>query len=168
MAVIRFSVEIQAPPRRCFDLARSVDFHLASTPGTGETVIAGIRTGLLAADDQVTWRARHFGLWQELSSKITRWSPPALFRDSQVRGPFRRFDHDHFFDVSLENSDGTIMTEVFDFEAPLGPLGRCVEELFLTEYMRRFLLRRAELLKRALETDEWRRYLPLSEGAAAG
>lgn len=165
MAVIRFSVEIRAPPRRCFDLARSVDFHLASTPGTGETAVAGMRTGLLAAGDEVTWRARHFGMWQELTSRITKWSPPALFRDSQVRGPFQRFDHDHYFDVSLEYPPGTIMTEVFDFDAPFGVLGRCAEELFLTGYMRRFLVRRAKLLKRALETEDWRRYLPPADGA---
>jgi hypothetical protein len=154
------SLEIAAPPRRCFDLARSVDFHLASTPGTGESVVGGVRTGLLHLGDQVTWRARHFGIWQELTSQITAWSPDVYFRDSQVRGGFKRFDHDHYFERSWEHEGWTFVIDVFTFEAPHGFVGRAIEHAFLTSYMRRFLSRRASLLKTALESDAWRRYLP--------
>lgn len=65
--------------------------------------------------------------------------------------------HDHW----LEESQGrTVMRDRFEFVAPLGPLGCVVEKLFLTAYMRRFLLERNAILKRTAESDEWRQYLP--------
>jgi ligand-binding SRPBCC domain-containing protein len=119
--------------------------------------VAGVTSGLISLGEDVTWRARHFGFWQHLTSRITAFESPVHFRDSMVRGAFRRFDHDHFFTAQGEV---TVMRDVFDFHAPLGILGRVAERLFLTEYMRRFLLKRHEFIKQVAETEEWRRYLP--------
>jgi hypothetical protein len=84
---------IRAPRERCFDRARSVELHTRSTAATGETAIAGRTRGLLGAGDEVTWRARHFGVWQTPTSRITAYRRPAFFRDSMVRGAFARLDH---------------------------------------------------------------------------
>src|SRR5262245_6560810 len=137
MARIELTLHIAAPVERCFDLARSVELHTRSTASTGERVIAGRMTGLLELSDEVTWEARHFGVWQSLTSRITALERPTHFRDSMVRGAFKRFDHDHYF--KADGSNGTVMRDIFDFSAPLGILGRLVEPLFLTQYMRRFL-----------------------------
>src|SRR5262245_62035929 len=133
MARIELTLHVAAPPTRCFDLARSVDAHTASTAHTRERVVAGRRTGLLNLGEEITWRARHFGISQELTSRITAFDRPRHFRDIMVRGAFSRFDHDHFF---VAADGGTLMRDVFDFRAPLGPLGRLAESLFLTAYMR--------------------------------
>jgi ligand-binding SRPBCC domain-containing protein len=130
---------------------------MASTEQTRERAVAGVTSGLMSLGQEVTWRARHFGVWQHLTSRITAFQRPVHFRDSMVRGTFRRFDHDHFFAVRGEI---TVMRDVFDFEAPLGILGRVAERLFLIDYMRRFLLKRHEFIKKVAETEEWRRYLP--------
>lgn len=160
MPTIRFETAIAAPAERCFDLARSVDFHVASTPGTGETAIAGVRSGLLTSGDSVTWEARHFGIRQQLTSRISGYDRPHQFRDSQVQGAFRRFDHDHTFRPAPTGPAITIAGEAFDFDAPFGLFGKVAGALFLTGYMERFLRRRALLLKAALESDAWQRYLP--------
>ena len=102
--------------------------------------------------EEVTWRARHFGVWQELTSRITAFDRPRHFRDSMVRGAFRRFDHDHYFDAE---GAGTRMRDVFDYAAPLGPLGRLVERLLLTRYMRRVLEERGRELKTVAESGAW-------------
>lgn len=156
MATIRLSLEVRAPVERCFDLARSVDFHLASTPGTGERVVAGRRRGLLVLGEEVTWEARHFGVRQRLTSRITQFSRPTHFRDSQVGGAFEWFHHDHHFDAV---ATGTRITDVFQFQAPFGLAGRLAERLVLTAYMRRFLARRLDLLRQALESERWRDFL---------
>ena len=98
MRCIELETSIDASCERVFDLARSVDVHLDSTRGTGERAIAGVTSGLLELGDEVTWRARHFGIWQSLRARITIFDRPRHFRDSMVSGAFRRFDHDHFFD----------------------------------------------------------------------
>ncbi|MFN0099025.1 MAG: SRPBCC family protein [Gemmatimonadaceae bacterium] len=157
MPRIEFSVFVAAPPARCFDLARSVELHMASTSDTGERVVAGRSTGCMELGETVTWRARHFGVWQDLTAEIVQFDRPNHFRDSMVRGAFARFDHDHFF---VYDRDGTIMRDVFDYTAPLGPLGVVAERLFLTRYMRRFLWTRAQVIKKVAESEEWRRYVP--------
>lgn len=98
VARIELTTCVAASPERCFDLARSVDLHTRSTSATGERAVGGVTTGLLGLGQEVTWRARHFGVRQELTSRITAYDRPRHFRDSMVRGAFRRFDHDHFFE----------------------------------------------------------------------
>jgi len=140
-----------------FDLSRSVELHMASTAHTGERAVAGVTSGLMTLGQEVTWRARHFGIWQHLTSRITAFERPFHFRDSLVRGVFQRFDHDHFFE---QRGEITVMRDVFDFQSPLGILGHIADRLFLIEYMRRFLLTRHALIKTVAETEQWRRYIP--------
>ena len=56
MTRIELVTSIKAPAERCFDLARSIDLHMASTSGTGEQAIAGITSGLIGLGQEVTWR----------------------------------------------------------------------------------------------------------------
>jgi ligand-binding SRPBCC domain-containing protein len=154
--VIELTTLIHAPIQRVFDLSRSVDLHSVSTAHTGERAVAGVTSGLMALGQEVTWRARHFGIWQHLTSRIVAFDSPFHFRDSQVRGAFRRFDHDHFF--SHERGT-TFMKDVFDYESPFGILGRLADSLFLAEYMKQFLMTRNRLIKEAAETDAWKRYI---------
>jgi ligand-binding SRPBCC domain-containing protein len=154
--VIEFSTDIHAPIERVFDLSRSVDLHMASTAQTRERAIAGVTSGLMTLGQEVTWRAKHFGSWPHLTSRITAFERPVYFRDSQVRGIFRRLDHDHFFTA---RRDVTLMRDVFAFESPLGILGRIANRLFLIRYMTQLLATRNTLIKTAAETDQWRRYI---------
>ena len=157
MPVIELTTEVHAPIERTFDLARSVELHMDSTAQTRERAVAGVTSGLMGLGDEVTWRARHFCIWQQLTSRITMFERPFHFRDSMVRGAFSCFHHDHFF---TQRREATIMRDVFDFQSPFNILGRIADRLFLIEYMRRFLLTRQALIKTVAETEEWGRYLP--------
>ncbi len=156
MPVIELSTFIAAPIERVFDLARSIDLHTDSTSGTGECAVAGVVSGLIGLGEEVTWRARHFGVWQTLTVRIARFERPNHFTDTMLRGAFRRFDHQHSFERS---KGGTLMRDVFDYESPLGILGRIADALFLERHMRSFLTTRNRVLKAAAESDDWRRYL---------
>jgi len=163
MAIIRVETDIAARPETCFDLARSVDAHIESTPGTGERAVGGVTTGLLGLGDEVTWRARHFGITQELRSRITAYDRPRHFRDVMVRGAFHRFEHDHHFEAL---PTGTRMVDTCDFTAPLGFFGAVAERLFLTAYLTQFLQSRADLLKQFAESGAGTRF-GVGEPAAA-
>lgn len=156
-AVIRLSYQVQAPAELLFDLSRSIDVHKDSTHQTGEEAIAGKMTGLIELDEEVTWRAKHFGVWQTLSSRITAFDRPHHFRDSMVRGAFKSFDHDHRF--TKRSDTVTLMEDVFSYSAPLGPLGWLAERLFLNAYMRRFLNERNLMVIELAESGRWREYL---------
>ena len=154
---------VAAPLQRTFDLARSIDVHLLGNVHFGEQATAGRRTGLIGPGESVTWRARHLGVRQHLTSAITAWNPPAYFQDTMTRGAFRSMQHDHFF-LALPVTEGqqplTEMRDVFRFEAPGGPLGRVAEHVLLRRYMRALLRERNEVIRRVAATGEWRRCVP--------
>jgi ligand-binding SRPBCC domain-containing protein len=156
MPVIELATVIRAPRERVFDLARSIDAHRYTTGGTQERAVAGVTTGLIALDDEVTWEARHFGVRQQLTVRVTGFDRPRHFQDIMISGAFKHMIHDHEFAV---HPAGTLMRDRFEFESPLGVLGRVADSLFLTAYMRRFLVRRNAVLRHLAESEEWRRYL---------
>jgi len=147
MQTIRIETWIAAPPERCFDAARDLDLHMASMAQTGERAVAGRTSGLIELGEEVTWRARHLGVVQHFTSRITAFDRPRHFQDTMQRGAFRSFVHDHFFEPS---NGGTLMIDVLVFAAPLGILGAVAERLFLRRYMERLLMQRARSLREAL------------------
>ena len=151
---------IRAPIDRCFDLARSVEVHLAGNIHCGEAAIAmaGITTGLIEIGQRVTWRAKHFAVWHHLTSEITVMDQPTYLRDVMIRGAFRSMQHDHFFRTL--SSDSTEMKDVFRFAAPLPVLGRLVEIAVLRRYMQALLRERNAAIKQIAESHAWQRYLP--------
>ena len=160
MVRIEETTQIHAPIDRCFDLARSVEVHLAGNVHSGEKAVAleGVTSGLIDPGQRVTWRARHFGVVWKLTSEITAMDRPAFFQDAMTRGPFGFMRHDHSF-RSL-SADETEMTDVFCFSAPLGLLGRVAESVGLAHYMRGLLRERNSVLRQIAEPSEWRKYLP--------
>jgi len=135
---------VRAPLQRCFDAARDLDLHAKSMAHTNEVAVAGRTTGLIELGEEVTWRARHFGITQHFTSKITAFDPPHHFRDSMQRGAFKTFVHDHYF----ESAGGiTTMKDVLEFSAPLGILGRIAEKLVLRRYLQRLLAARGTVIR---------------------
>ena len=122
MPVIELATSIAAPIDRVFDLARSIDLHTNSTSGTGERAVAGVTSGLIGPEQEVTWRARHH----------------------------------HYFEKS---AGGTTMRDVFSFQSPLGILGRIADSIFLTCYMKSFLVERNRVIKATAESDDWKQYI---------
>lgn len=153
MPLIQLITEINAPIERCFDLSRSIDLHLLSTSKTDEKAIAGITKGLIGMNEEVTWRAKHFGVYQNLTSKITAFEKPYHFQDTMVKGVFKKIVHDHRF---KQTGETTIMQDDFCFEAPFGILGELSSKLVLTNYLRTFLQERNMLIKKVAESDEWK------------
>lgn len=139
---------IAAPMPICFDVARDIEVHQLSTAHTNEKAIGGRTSGLCEAGDTITWRATHFGIPQKLTVRITHMERPFTFEDIMLRGAFKSMKHIHTF---REAANGTLMIDEFQFEAPLGLLGRLAEKLFLTAYMTRLLTTRNNVLKNVAE-----------------
>lgn len=156
MTVLRLCTSMAAPPERVFDLARSIDAHQESAGDTQERAIAGVTHGLIGLGDEVTWEARHLGIRQRLTVRVTELERPFRFQDVMVSGAFKSMKHDHEF---IAQAPGTLMVDRFEFESPWGGLGRLVDRVFLAGYMRRFLVRRNEVLKAMAESEDWRRYV---------
>jgi ligand-binding SRPBCC domain-containing protein len=162
MTTLTETTLIAAPIERVFDLARSVEVHLAGNTHFGEQAVAleGATTGLLALGDTVTWRARHFFIRQRLTSRITAFDPPTYFQDTMLRGAFHSMQHDHHF-RTLPNAQ-TEMLDIFRVAAPIPVLGRIAETFILRRYMQSLLHERNAVIKQIAEspTQDWQKYLP--------
>jgi ligand-binding SRPBCC domain-containing protein len=140
---------IAAPPERVFELSLLVRTHTDSMAGSGERAVAGVTSGSLRLGDTVTWQARHLGRSWRMTSVISACDPPHGFVDEQLEGPFARWHHAHRF--ADDGAGGTVMTDLVEFTAPLGPLGRIAELAVLDRYMPRLIRLRNDHLKRVAE-----------------
>ncbi|MDR7129791.1 ligand-binding SRPBCC domain-containing protein [Algoriphagus sp. 4150] len=156
MPRIEIRTEIKADIQLVFDLSRSIDLHKISTEHTNETAVAGITSGLIGMNESVTWRARHFGVYQTLTSRISDFNHPIFFADEMVSGAFRSFRHEHHF---IDSSGVTIMTDIFDYRSPMGILGVLADNLFLKKYMTKLLVERNRIVKEFAESDRGRELL---------
>jgi ligand-binding SRPBCC domain-containing protein len=157
MPHIKLITKINAPVGRCFDLSRSIDLHKISTSQSNEEAVAGVTSGLINLNETVTWRAKHFGLWQNLTSKITQYTPNVLFVDEMTEGAFKSIHHTHRF--KFKNGE-TIMMDDFIFESPLGVLGHLANTIILTSYLKKLLIKRNQIIKEYAESDLWKKVLP--------
>jgi ligand-binding SRPBCC domain-containing protein len=160
MTAIHLETRITAPIERVFDLARDIGLHERSMAATGERAIAGRMSGPIEQGETVTWRARHFGLWWTMTSRITEVHAPTTFADQQESGPFAWFRHRHTFRAV---PGGTVMTDDWEHASPLGPIGRIVDRVVLGRYMRGLLETRNAALKAEAEAEG----VATSDGATA-
>ena len=152
MTKIILSTSINAPIQIVFDCARSIDIHQLSTAKTNEKAIVGRITGLCELGDEVTWRAKHFGIWLELTSKITEARRPEYFVDEMQKGTFKSLRHEHHF---IKTDDGILMKDIFIFESPFGILGKIANYLVLKNYLKGFLIERNQFIKEMAESGRW-------------
>jgi ligand-binding SRPBCC domain-containing protein len=158
MPVITLKTKISAPIEVVFDLSRSIDLHKISTAHTNEKAVAGRTTGLINLGETVTWKAKHLGFTQKLTTQITAFEQPYYFVDEMVNGTFQSFKHEHIFS---EDDGFTLMTDVFDYKSPFGILGIFIDFLFLKRYMANLLIIRNLTIKEfAEETSKYKKVLP--------
>jgi ligand-binding SRPBCC domain-containing protein len=104
-------------------------------------------TGLAGSGSEIEISLRLFpplpfrGRWL---ARIVDFEYGSYFRDTQVRGPFARFDHTHSFDVS---GTGTIIHDVVEYDVGWGKLGNVANALFV----RRALTEMFDYRQRATE-----------------
>lgn len=148
MPLIHLTTFIKASAKTVFDLSRSVDLHLQSMNEFEEKVVEGKKSGYLELGDEIVWEAKHLYKKRSLKIKITALDFPHYFCDEQIRGDFKKLKHQHFF-KPCEN--GTIIIDYFYFEAPYGVLGKMIDKVYLTRYMRRLLENRNCVIKTLAE-----------------
>lgn len=133
MPKIELTTEYEAPIQVVLDANRYIDLHELSAVDTNEKTIDRKTNGLIEKEEWATWRARHFGFYQEFTLKITRMEAPIYFRDEMKKVILKRFTHDHYFET-IERK--TKMYEVFEFESPFGVLGKLADRRFLKSYIK--------------------------------
>jgi ligand-binding SRPBCC domain-containing protein len=153
MPIITLETLIKSTIETCFDLSCSIDLHKISTAHTKEKAIAGKTSGLIGLNEQVTWQAKHFGITQKLTTKITAYNRPFYFRDEQIKGAFQFIQHDHYFETQGQM---VMMKDKFHFQSPLGYLGTLADKWILTNYLTKLLVKRNQTIKTFAENEQWK------------
>jgi hypothetical protein len=107
--------------------------------------------GLVGLARQVTWCAKHFGVWHDLTSETTTLEPPSHFQVTMIQGIFRSMQADHLFRALP--SGATEMKDIFSIAAPLPLLGPLAETLFLRRYMLAPVRERNAVIKQVAESS---------------
>jgi ligand-binding SRPBCC domain-containing protein len=149
MPRLELITHLSAPPAACFDASRDIDLHVRGFMESRERAIAGVTTGLIGAGQEVVWEGIHFGFRLRHHSLIAIFEPPRYFQDIMLRGVFRSYCHDHYFEPE---GDGTRMRDVVAWVSPLGPLGLAADRLFVHRYLEHLIRVRASVIREAVET----------------
>jgi ligand-binding SRPBCC domain-containing protein len=66
------------------------------------------------------------------TTEITAWDPPHGFTDTQLRGPYRLWLHEHLLE---DVGTGTRVTDRVRYRVPLGPAGRAANRLLVRGWL---------------------------------
>lgn len=92
------------------------------------------------AGTTIDYRLRIHGVPLRWQGRIAVWQPPLRFVDEQLRGPYRRWHHEHAFEAV---EGGTLCRDVVDYAVPGGWLIHAL--LVRRELLRIFQLRQEKL-----------------------
>lgn len=177
---------VHAPIERVFALSTRVEL-VKKTLGMNlvdSGLAEGVAAGHVKAGSRVHWRGWKFGLLTEHHTLITRLEAPhthylrvdhheiskeAFFQDSQEKGRFAFFQHDHYFEESRDEATDTRITTLRDevhFALPFGLLGELAAALLLAPHIRKLIHVRYGILRDLAEGTGWRHWVEAGDGEA--
>lgn len=77
---------------------------------------------------RILYSIRLHGLPLRWLTEITTWEPPFRFVDTQLKGPYKKWIHEHRFEAL---GDKTRMIDTVDYQLPLGGAGRLAHRLWV-------------------------------------
>ena len=148
MTTIKITTTYFATIERVFDTNRNIDIHQQSASKTKEVAIAGITFGLINKNETVTWKGKHFGVYLTHQSLISEMDFPTYFVDEQLKGQFKSFKHQHFFE---QKENYVEVTDLLEYETPFGIFGQLFDKLLLKKHLTNFIIHRNAVLKNLAE-----------------
>jgi len=150
MTTIKITTNYYAPIERVFNTNRDIDIHQQTASKTKEIAIAGITSGLINKNETVTWKGKHFGVFITHQSLISEMIFPTYFVDEQLKGHFKSFKHQHFFE---QKENYVEVKDHLEYETPFGIIGKLFDKLFLKKHLTNFITYRNAILKDLAEKN---------------
>src|SRR5688572_24423915 len=88
-----------------------------------------------------------FGIPVRWLTRITEFDAPNSFRDVQLRGPYRSWEHVHRFEAV---DGGTLVRDDVNYEVPLGVAGDALNRFVIRNELAGILLYRSWAIREAL------------------
>ncbi|MEM9404599.1 MAG: SRPBCC family protein [Acidobacteriota bacterium] len=142
---------IQAPAQAVFDFHEAPDAFARLQPPWQTTKIVQPPASL-AVGTRVVLRVKLGPFWQTMEAEHIGYEPGRSFTDRLVRGPFRRWVHQHI--VEPEGDRACRLRDEIDYQLPLPPFGDLFGGLFARRELRRLFDFRHEVTRKACEAQE--------------
>src|ERR1700733_1627052 len=143
MTTIELTTLVHAPVEICFQLSLSIDLELEAARAHHLRAVGGVTSGIISAGQRVKWKTRQFGITVSHVSEITGLQEPLFFQDSMIKGMFKSFQHDHFFQPLGVND--TEMRDLLRFRMPFWLMGTISERFVIRPRMLHLLRLRNSL-----------------------
>lgn len=122
------SQEIASPLEDVFDFfSRAENLERITPPHLRFKILTSSPISM-AEGTRIEYQIRLFSLPFRWLTEITAWRPRKRFEDTQLRGPYRKWVHEHEFAATPH---GTLMRDRVCYELPFGPIGRLLHRLFI-------------------------------------
>ncbi len=138
-------VWLPRPRPEVFDFFKKAENLQLITPDWLDFKILTPQPISMQLDTQIDYSLRLFALTFKWQTRITQWQPPVQFVDSQVKGPYRIWEHTHFFE---EKEGGTLMRDRVKYLSRGGLLAPLLHAFFVTDKVSKiFDYRKKQILK---------------------
>jgi len=151
MATYRLEEEtlIDAPLDRVFDFFSRAENLEKVTPSSLQFKILTKLPIEMKVGTLIDYRLKIRGVPVKWRTEITAWEPQSRFIDSQLKGPYKKWVHEHRFKAE---GNKTRMWDTVEYALPFGPLGTIAHWLFVKKEVSQIFGFRADAL-RQVEQD---------------
>jgi ligand-binding SRPBCC domain-containing protein len=133
--LLELSQRVEVPVERAFAFYADADNLEPLTPPWVHFRLLTPRPIVFGAKTLLDYRLRLHGVPFRWQTRIETWEPPHYFSDTQDRGPYRVWNHEHFFEP--DGDGATIIRDRLRYALPLGPLGEIAHKLFVRRDLER-------------------------------
>lgn len=99
----------------------------------------------------IDYKLKLFGVPFYWRTEITVWEPPFRFVDIQVKGPYKKWVHEHIFREEKEGK--VLMEDIVTYKSPGGLLEPIIHKVFVERNLNKIFKYREDSCKSLLDQD---------------
>lgn len=143
---------VAAPLETVFEFfSRAENLELITPKWLNFRIISVDPPGKIGRGTRIRYALRWRILPMRWTTEITAWDPPHRFADVQLRGPYRKWEHEHRF---VAEDGGTRIYDHVTYALPFGVLGTLAHKLRVRGDVERIFGYRRGVIERLFPTDK--------------
>jgi ligand-binding SRPBCC domain-containing protein len=137
-------IVINAPRREVFSFFSKAENLEKLTPNWLQFKILTNLPIEIKKGSLIDYRLKFYGIPIKWKTEITLWDPPSRFIDTQLKGPYRTWIHEHRF---IDMNDCTKMIDSVTYQAPGGLFSSIIVKLFVKNSVNKIFDFRSRIIK---------------------